>query len=194
MSTISVKTHFAAGHRILGLTGAGAKCRNVHGHTFHVTWVFAQDESEMALEFGELKSRLKGIITQHFDHAFILHCYDDFEHYLQVNGMRYYLTDNPPTTEVIAAEIARLTIERLTKPVPPTNSLPGVHAPWPDAKLLRVVLEEGPENCATWEYQPLTFNVPVDQLGGGIVYTSEPDPLAGMPRLDPATWGEVRSP
>jgi 6-pyruvoyltetrahydropterin/6-carboxytetrahydropterin synthase len=151
MSTISVKSHFAAGHRILGLTGAGAKCRNVHGHTFHVTWVFAQEAGDTALEFGELKARLKGTIGAHFDHSFILDVSDDFCHYLRINDMRYYALNGPPTTEAIAAEIARLTIQRLTKPIPKDSFHGEMPALWPDAKLLRVVLEEGPENCATWE-------------------------------------------
>jgi 6-pyruvoyl-tetrahydropterin synthase len=153
MSTISVRTHFAAGHRILGLTGEGAKCRNVHGHTFSVTWVFQQDAGDLRMEFGELKMRLRSLVQRHFDHAFILHCYDDFEHYLKGNELKYYLTDNPPTTEVIAAEIARLTIDWLTKPIPanPPFYKEEMPAIWPDAKLLRLELGEGPDNCATWE-------------------------------------------
>jgi 6-pyruvoyl-tetrahydropterin synthase len=147
MSTISVKMHFAAGHRILGLEGPGEKCRNAHGHTFYVTWTFAQHSS---LEFGELKQRLRSMIKTHLDHGFILDKRDDFLHYLKANQLKHYALDGPPTTEAIAAEIAQLTIDRLTTP---WKDHFGDNQPalFPNAVLLRVVLEEGPENCATWE-------------------------------------------
>jgi 6-pyruvoyl-tetrahydropterin synthase len=154
MSTISVKTHFSAGHRILGLDGEGAKCRNIHGHTFYVTWVFWQEQGQLKLEFGELKMRLRSLIAHHFDHAFILDIRDDFNHYLDVNQLKHYQLEGPPTTEAIAAEIATLTIDRLTKPAPADrfhrDELPAL---WPDAKLLRVELQEGPDNAACWEAQ-----------------------------------------
>ena len=149
MSTISVKLHFAAGHRILGLDGSGAKCRNIHGHTFHVTWTFIQGAGETTLEFGDLKTMLRGVLVP-FDHTFILHCYDDFEHYLKANDLKYYLTDTPPTTECIAQEIGRLTIQRMTKGR--VDALGAERpAPFPDARLYCVEVEEGPENSAMWQ-------------------------------------------
>jgi len=148
MSTISVKMHFAAGHRILGLDGPGEKCRNIHGHTFQVTWVFEQHPD---IEFGRLKSILHSVCGG-FDHAFILDKTDDFLHYLQVNMLRSVPLDGPPTTERIAEELAYRAIDRLTQPQPGgfngTKEYPAVY---PHALLLKVVVEEGPENCATWE-------------------------------------------
>lgn len=143
MSTISIKAHFAAGHRILGLGGLGEKCRNIHGHTWTVTWTFAQDPT---WEFCELKARLKNLIDIYFDHAFILDIRDDFCHYLDVNHLKQYQLEGPPTTEAIAAEIARLTVDRLI-----TEHGKGQKALFPEAKLLRLELGEGPDNCATWE-------------------------------------------
>jgi 6-pyruvoyltetrahydropterin/6-carboxytetrahydropterin synthase len=153
MSTISVKTHFAAGHRILGLTGEGEKCRNIHGHTFHVTWVFEQHPS---LEFGELKIALRGVVRRHFDHSFILDRTDDFARYLNVNNLRHYLLDGPPTTEAIAAEIARLSIERLTTVCKDGWKDDEKKPLYPDATLLKVLLDEGPDNNATWTKPPLS--------------------------------------
>jgi 6-pyruvoyltetrahydropterin/6-carboxytetrahydropterin synthase len=134
MSTISVRTHFAAGHRILNLTGAGAKCRNIHGHTFHVKWTYQQNAGDMALEFGAMKESLRAMIVEHFDHAFILDRADEFKTFLRASQLKYYLLDGPPTTEAIVAEIA-VRSQRIFRA----------------AALLSVELGEGPDNAATWE-------------------------------------------
>jgi len=151
MSTISVKMHFAAGHRILGLDGLGEKCRNIHGHTFHVTWVLDQHPD---IEFGKLKAVLKQVCGS-FDHAFLLDKSDDFLHYLRANMLRHYALPCPPTTECIAAELAKLAIDQLTQPQPPSgfngSKREPIPALYPHALLLKVIVEEGPENCATWE-------------------------------------------
>jgi 6-pyruvoyl-tetrahydropterin synthase len=149
MSTISVKMHFAAGHRILGLEGLGEKCRNIHGHTFQVTWVLDQDPD---IEFGKLKAVLRQV-TGAFDHAFLLDKSDDFLHYLRANMLRHYALPCPPTTECIAAELARLAIDRLTQPQEGSGFGKREVTPalYPHALLRQVIVEEGPENCATWE-------------------------------------------
>lgn len=170
MSTISVRTHFAAGHRIIGLGGLGAKCRNIHGHTFHVTWVFAQMEE---LEFGTLKYVLRDLITKTFDHGFILDKSDDFCNYLRHNMLKYYELDEQPTTEAIAAEIARLSIKRVTgKSVDARSKLSNdpngldVKPPYVNAKLLKVIVDEGPDNTATWEASSSTINIVNATFGG----------------------------
>lgn len=124
--------HFAAGHRILGLTGPGAKCRSPHGHTFHVTWTFIQDAGG-DLEFGAVKEALRGMIKDQFDHGFILDKADDFCEFLRAGKHKLYRLNGPPTTELIAEEIAFCTLKVL-----------------PKAHLRSVELWEGPENCATW--------------------------------------------
>lgn len=139
MSTIAVKCHFAAGHRILGLTGAGAKCKSPHGHTFHVTWVYRQSTRSGDLEFGELKVALKQLVKDVFDHAFILDKADEALKLWKANGWKYHALNGPPTTELIAEEIAHLSLKAV-----------------PKAPLLQVILEEGPENSATWTGQPPT--------------------------------------
>jgi 6-pyruvoyl-tetrahydropterin synthase len=167
MSTVSVRTHFAAGHRILGLTGEGAKCRNLHGHTFNVTWTLQQDDS---LEFGTLKSILRGVVRHHFDHHFIIDKTDDLLHYLEANDLWHYTLDGPPTTEAIAAEIAKLSIAWLTEDRGDNGES---SAPYPTARLLRVSVDEGPENNATWEAP---------------VYVSPSNTLTMTPNT---TWGSM---
>jgi 6-pyruvoyltetrahydropterin/6-carboxytetrahydropterin synthase len=136
MSTISVRFHFAAGHRILGLTGAGAKCSNPHGHTFYVTFVFEQSTQwPPAVEFGAVKATLRARIKDRYDHGFFVDKADDaMRKFLEQEGCRHHVFDGPPTTERIAellAREARLLVN--------------------EAYLLRVVVEEGPENTATYE-------------------------------------------
>lgn len=150
MSTISVQTHFAAGHRILGLPGEGAKCRNIHGHTFTCTWTIQQDAaSEEPVEFGELKHRLKEIIKAEYDHGFLLDATDDFVHYLSANMLRHRTLDGPPTTERIAEDIGQVTMRHFTEEQRVWGCVRSALAP--HARLLSVRLEEGPENTATWE-------------------------------------------
>lgn len=138
MSTISVKLHFAAGHRILGLKGAGAKCRNVHGHTFTVTFVFDQSQDwPPPVEFGTAKAALRGRIKDRYDHGFFVDISDSaMVNFLESDGCRYTTFDGPPTTERIAELLAR-----------DANSL------FSEATLRRVILEEGPENTACWEHE-----------------------------------------
>jgi 6-pyruvoyl-tetrahydropterin synthase len=142
MSTIAVRCHFAAGHRILGLTGPGAKCASIHGHTFHVTWTYLQEASDFNLDFGVLKENLRSMVKQHFDHGFFVAYDDDLRHYLLENNQKHYVLDSKPTTEAIAAEIARRS-EQL----------------FPGARLVSVEVCEGPNNMATWT-PPLVLSTP----------------------------------
>lgn len=174
MSTISVQSHFAAGHRILGLSGEGRKCRNIHGHTFTVKWTIEQDvDTKDPVEFGELKNRLKHMLKATYDHQFILDKTDDFQQYLAINSLRYRIVDGPPTTERIAQDIANETMRHFTE------RYNGWGAPIaPNARLLSVELGEGPENTATWMNPAF---VKVYATGGKI----PPSPLAGFSGISP---------
>lgn len=188
MSTVSVgPIYFAAGHRILGLAGPGAKCRNLHGHTFGATWTYAQDDS---LEFGQMKYLLKGLVKCHFDHLFFVDQSDDLLNYLAVNQLRHVATDGPPTTERIAALLAKRSEEIFTLPVDEWNFKPNPKIEpdqkghFPDSTLLSVRLSEGPENTATWQ-NPTFFNyTPPAYKPGGLVV----DHLTGLRPL-PNVYG-----
>lgn len=133
--TISVKLLFAAGHRILGLSGAGFKCRNVHGHTFHVTFTFEQsDDWPPPVEFGQAKAILRGRIADAYDHAFFVDTNDKMmREFLELDQCKHIVFDGPPTTERIAETLAK-DANRLLQ----------------GATLLSLVLDEGPENSVTW--------------------------------------------
>jgi len=135
--TLSVRMHFAAGHRILGLSGAGAKCSNPHGHTFFVTFVFKQDDRwPPVIEFGAAKVSLRNRIKDRYDHGFFVDAADTVMcDFLSANNCKHHVFDGPPTTERISELLAR-----------DANLLVQ------GAQLVRVILEEGPENTATYEH------------------------------------------
>jgi len=133
---ITVKHHMSAGHRIPGLAGEGSKCSNIHGHTFGISWTFRVDSvNAEAIEFAEVKKRLRGWINEHLDHGFI--CYaEDIKtiKFLYANKHKLYVVDHPPTTEMIATEIANAVL-----------SMEGL-----GEYLVAVDVTEGPHNSARW--------------------------------------------
>lgn len=145
--TVKVRHAFSAGHRILGLSGAGEKCRNIHGHNFGCWWTFEQpSEWPPRVEFGAVKAELKLMIDGLLDHAFIAHIDDEFLDYLTQHDLKRYALQDKPTTEAIAAEIARLTQQN-----------------FPQLDLVCVQLTEGSNNeavCMVKDREPLFPNDP----------------------------------
>ena len=133
--TVTVRHHFSAGHRIPGLPGPGAKCTNLHGHTFGVEWTFRTDSVEVgAIEFGAAKQALRAWIGDNLDHGFIVHSEDkQVIAILDAIGSKRYVVPFPPTTELIAQVVADNTRKLL-----------------PDASLHSVLITEGPHNEARW--------------------------------------------
>jgi len=131
--SVSVELTFRwpMGHRILGLEGAGSKCRNIHGHNWEAIVSLPNDDGR--LEFGEVKKLVGDWIDAHWDHGFMVHVNDTFVDYLADNGLKVYVVEEPPTTEVIAAALAEQT--RMLTSVPPIS----VH------------VQEGYRNAATWK-------------------------------------------
>jgi len=130
--SISVEADFAAGHRILGLTGEGAKCSTPHGHNFRAVWEFdSPDAFPPAVEFGSVKRVLKELVASRFDHAFFCDNDDPFMDWLVANNCKVFPMDGPPTTERMVYQIAELTKGLLS-----------------DAVLRSVRLHEGPVNTA----------------------------------------------
>jgi 6-pyruvoyltetrahydropterin/6-carboxytetrahydropterin synthase len=129
-TTITLTFRWPMGHRILGLTGGGEKCRNVHGHNWIADVELPNDTG--SLEFGAVKGALGDWIDAELDHGFAVHAEDDFIEYLRANGLKHLALDEPPTTEAIAAVIAAK-----------AHALLGVQP-------VRVHLMEGYRNAATW--------------------------------------------
>lgn len=130
---LTVKHHFSAGHRVPGLPGPGAKCSNIHGHTFGVEWTFqvsGLDASEF--EFAAAKKLLRTWVDETLDHGFLA-APDDTEvtGFLLAAGHKLYIIEPAPTTEAIAAKllaVARVLIE--------------------GARCTQVLVTEGPHNEA----------------------------------------------
>lgn len=132
---VSVRHHMSAGHRIEGLPGPGAKCANLHGHTFGIEWVFRVPTPDAAdIEFASVKAKLRGWVNTYMDHGMLLYKSDPIaqtmaEHQLlgKVLWMRLW-----PTTEVIAMELRDAVPRHLWR------------------HLARITVTEGPNNSATY--------------------------------------------
>ncbi|MCC9181092.1 MULTISPECIES: 6-pyruvoyl trahydropterin synthase family protein [Mycolicibacterium] len=156
--TATVRHHFSAGHRIVGLPGAGAKCSNVHGHTFGVNWTVALPGLDaQQVEFGAIKRAYRGWVDEHLDHGFIAHA-DDHQvvDWLKALGSKHYVLGTPPTTEAIASLIAHYS----------QSALPGV-------SLLSVEVTEGPHNAATWHADHRGKTWVEHQLAAGTITVDE---------------------
>jgi 6-pyruvoyl-tetrahydropterin synthase len=129
-TSITLSFRWPMGHRILGLTGSGAKCRNIHGHNWIADVELPNDKG--ALEFGAVKAAIGDWIDSDLDHGFALHDADDFLDYLVAHDLKHVALTEPPTTEAITALIAAKTYE-----------LVGVRP-------VRVHVMEGYRNAATW--------------------------------------------
>lgn len=141
MLTATLSHHFSAGHRIVGLVGPGAKCANVHGHTFGVEWtVRLPDLDAAAVEFANIKQLLRGWVDHYLDHGFIVDVDDpEMLDSLARLGSKLFTVVGRPTTEAIATLIAQHSQTLLS-----------------EVKLLEVRVSEGPHNAATWYADPPT--------------------------------------
>lgn len=101
---LTVKHHFSAGHRIPGLPGPGAKCSNLHGHTFGVEWTFRTDKLDASdFEYAYGKASLRGWVDGHLDHGYLVAPGDDeLLAFLVAGRFKHFIVPPAPTTEAIA--------------------------------------------------------------------------------------------
>jgi 6-pyruvoyltetrahydropterin/6-carboxytetrahydropterin synthase len=129
--SIELTFRWPMGHRILGLEGAGAKCRNIHGHNWEAVVSLPNDDG--TLEFGAVKAEVGDWIESNWDHGFMAEYSDEFLNYLHDQHLKYYSLNVSPTTENIAVELAVM-----------VDKLIGV-------KPRSVHVIEGYRNAATWK-------------------------------------------
>jgi 6-pyruvoyltetrahydropterin/6-carboxytetrahydropterin synthase len=140
MTSITVRHHFSAGHRIPGLPGVGAKCSNLHGHTFGVE-IEIEPPPGIFLDFGVVKAAVRGWIDDTLDHGYIVWSRDELLlPFLQANNMKHFVTEGKPTTEAIAELIFWFMFNTFG----PGNGTEICHA-----HIKRVHVTEGPHNAAT---------------------------------------------
>ena len=102
MFELTVRTEFAAAHRLRGYDGA---CENLHGHNYKVDVTLRADALDglgMMMDFKEVKAAL-GEIVEGLDHVFL----NDTEAFGEVN----------PTAENIAKHICEALAARTPEPV-----------------------------------------------------------------------------
>ncbi|MBI3617563.1 MAG: 6-carboxytetrahydropterin synthase QueD [Candidatus Omnitrophica bacterium] len=100
MFELSVKSHIASAH---SLTGYQGRCKNLHGHTWHIEAVIAGDDLDsigMVADFALIKKQLNEFLMP-LDHV----CLNDLE----------YFKRNNPTTE----NIARYVYQNFAKVIAP---------------------------------------------------------------------------
>jgi 6-pyruvoyltetrahydropterin/6-carboxytetrahydropterin synthase len=96
MYHLTIKTHFAAAHRLVNYQG---DCENLHGHNWHVEVTVAArelDSAGLGLDFKILKRRTKTLLDE-LDHKYL----NDLEPFRETS----------PSSE----QIARFIYERLSR-------------------------------------------------------------------------------
>lgn len=147
MNGVTVRHNFETAHRLPHL---GGKCQNLHGHSWWVTIDIEAPElapDGTVVEFGELKSAVRGWIDEHLDHATMLGAGDPLVTSLAeqlcrvfVFGAAQHATDLLwPTVENVAVLLARVTTLLLADLIRATG-----------ATVTSVVVDETHVNAASW--------------------------------------------
>ncbi|WP_088339884.1 6-pyruvoyl trahydropterin synthase family protein [Robiginitalea sediminis] len=116
MSKIRITKEFTfeTGHALFGYDG---KCRNVHGHSYHlsVTVIGTPISQEghkklgMVVDFGDLKAIVKEEIVDPFDHATVFNGttpHVALARTLEKEGHKVILADYQPTSENMVIDFA----------------------------------------------------------------------------------------
>ena len=107
MLSITKIFHFEAAHTISCYHG---QCKNIHGHSYelHVTITGEElNDSNMLIDFKELKKIVELNVTNDFDHALILKASDEnLSNYKTLNTKIHWLNAEP-TAEFLIMEISR---------------------------------------------------------------------------------------
>lgn len=121
---LTVRVKFDTAHRLVDYAG---KCSNLHGHTYHLEVTISRDNpqelvnphTEMAADFGDLKSLIKKYVLDDYDHAYVASGdRDQFAVVAREANMKVVDLEAPwkpkrSTAEIIAIDIAG----RLTGPL-----------------------------------------------------------------------------
>ncbi len=129
MSKIRITKEFSfeTGHALYGYDG---KCRNVHGHSYHLSVTVIgnpiTDSSHvklgMVIDFGDLKKIAKEEVVDPFDHATVFNKntpHIELAQELESRGHKVILADYQPTSENMVIDFAA----RIGKRLPDTIRL-----------------------------------------------------------------------
>jgi 6-pyruvoyltetrahydropterin/6-carboxytetrahydropterin synthase len=106
---VTKEFHFEAAHALDGYDG---KCRDIHGHSYHLKVTFlgkpieSKDISEcgMVVDFGDIKRVVKEKVFDLFDHCLILRNDSRFKP-IELKNSRVRYVDYQPTCENMLLEI-----------------------------------------------------------------------------------------
>ncbi len=129
---------FEAAHALEGYEG---KCRDIHGHSYHLDVTVLGDvdsesgelDGSMVMDFKFLKSIVKKNIIEVFDHQLILSKKSRFVHLVSENE-RTMIVNYVPTCENILIDIVNRLQNKLPKGI----------------ELFHVFLRETPRSYAEW--------------------------------------------
>jgi 6-pyruvoyltetrahydropterin/6-carboxytetrahydropterin synthase len=102
MYSVTKRLDFCYGHRLVNHNGV---CRHLHGHNAMVEIdVVAEslDESDMVVDFSDIKRVVKEWIDRELDHKMILRRDDPLVDVLRAQGEPVYTLDSNPTAERLA--------------------------------------------------------------------------------------------
>ncbi|OGR87140.1 MAG: 6-carboxytetrahydropterin synthase QueD [Elusimicrobia bacterium RIFCSPLOWO2_01_FULL_60_11] len=105
MYSVTKTISFCYGHRLLNYQG---KCKHLHGHNGRVEIFLSAkklDKRGMVVDFGDVKTIVKGFVDDNLDHKMILCEKDTIVPVLRARRELYYLMKENPTAENIAKHI-----------------------------------------------------------------------------------------
>jgi len=112
---------FETGHALYGYDG---KCRNVHGHSYHLSVTVkgtpinetSNVKLGMVIDFGDLKTIVKEEVVSPFDHATVFNKntpHIELAKELSDRGHKVILADYQPTSENMVIDFAKKIKSRL---------------------------------------------------------------------------------
>lgn len=123
MTTITKEFTFDCAHQLLNHRGL---CRNIHGHTYKLQIEIAHkmggqagrtNPSEgMLIDFSDLKSEVKRLIIDKFDHAFIADGDEPILEKLQELDYKVHIMGRRPTAENMAEYIYNILVDEAQIP------------------------------------------------------------------------------
>jgi 6-pyruvoyltetrahydropterin/6-carboxytetrahydropterin synthase len=135
---ITKQFDFEAAHALEGYHG---KCKDIHGHSYHLRVTVIGDvsldatdvEGSMVMDFSDLKKIVKSEVVDQFDHMLILKDDSRFRG-IEANHERVLYVPYQPTCENMLVDI----VNRIKDKMPPY------------AKLHNAFLRETPRSYAEW--------------------------------------------
>lgn len=118
MITVTKTVRFDAAHI---LTNHGGLCKNLHGHTYRVDISVSQaegDESDMVMDFKDIKTIASEVICGRFDHAFIYNTTSEGECEIAALVQKHGMRTVPVPFRSTAENLARHFFGELSERIP----------------------------------------------------------------------------